>query len=53
MTSPVCAPPVASAASIPLVPLTVPTYAGPSEPGPRPYQLADYPDALAAFRQGA
>jgi hypothetical protein len=36
---------------VPLVPLTVPSYAGPPEPG-QPYQLADYPDALAAFRQG-
>ena len=25
---------------------------GPPEPGRRPYQLADYPDAVAAFRQG-
>jgi hypothetical protein len=38
--------------SVPLVPLTVPSYAGPRQPGLRPYQLADYPDALAAFRQG-
>ena len=37
---------------VPLVPLTVPTYNGPPEPGPLAYQLADYPDALAAFRQG-
>jgi len=37
--------------SVPLVPLSVPSYAGPPEPG-HPYQLADYPDALAAFRQG-
>ena len=37
---------------VPLVPLTVPTYNGPPEPGPQPYQLANYPDALAAFRQG-
>ena len=36
---------------VPLVPLTVPSYNGPPEPG-QPYQLADYPDALAAFRQG-
>ncbi len=34
------------------MPLTVPTYNGPPEPGLRSYQLADYPDALAAFRQG-
>lgn len=37
--------------SVPLVPLTIPSYVGPPEPG-QPYQLADYPDALAAFRQG-
>jgi hypothetical protein len=37
---------------VPLVSLTVPSYNGPSEPGGHPYQLADYPDALAAFRQG-
>jgi hypothetical protein len=34
-----------------LVPLSVPSYNGPSEPAGH-YQLADYPDALAAFRQG-
>jgi hypothetical protein len=38
--------------SVPLVPLTVPSYAGPSLRGVPPYQLAGYPDALAAFRQG-
>jgi hypothetical protein len=38
--------------SVPLVPLTVSSYNGPHEPGNRPYQLADYPDVLAAFRQG-
>jgi hypothetical protein len=37
--------------SVPLVPLSIPSYVGPPEPG-QPYQLADYPDALAAFRQG-
>jgi hypothetical protein len=37
--------------SVPLVPLTVPSYSGPVEPG-HPYQLASYPDAVAAFRQG-
>ncbi len=38
---------------VPMVPLTVPSYNGPPEPGGRPpYQLADYPDVLAAFRQG-
>ena len=36
---------------VPLVALTVPSYNGPPEPG-HPYQLANYPDALAAFRQG-
>ena len=36
---------------VPLVPLTGPSSAGPPEPG-HPYQLADYPDALAAFRLG-
>jgi hypothetical protein len=38
--------------SVPLVPLTVASYNGPHEQGGRSYQLADYPDALAAFRQG-
>jgi hypothetical protein len=38
--------------SVPLVPLTVKSYNGPHEPGDRPYQLADYPDAVAALRQG-
>ena len=38
--------------SVPLVPLTVPSFHGPHEPGLPPYQLADYPDVLAAFRQG-
>jgi hypothetical protein len=37
---------------VPMVPLTVPTYNGPPEPGNKTYQLAAYPDALAAFRQG-
>jgi hypothetical protein len=36
---------------VPLVPLSIPSYVGPAEPG-QPYQLADYPDLLAAFRQG-
>ena len=36
---------------VPLVPLTVSSSASPPEPG-HPYQLADYPDVLAAFRQG-
>ncbi len=38
--------------SVPLVPLTVASYNGPHEPGRRQYQLADYPDALSAFRRG-
>ncbi len=37
--------------SVPLVPLTVLSYNGPHVRGHQ-YQLADYPDALAAFRQG-
>jgi hypothetical protein len=37
---------------VPLVPLTVPSYEGPPTPGNKQYQLADYPDVLAAFRQG-
>ena len=37
--------------SVPLVPLTVPSAAGPVKPG-YSYHLADYPDALAAFRRG-
>ena len=37
--------------SVPLVPLTGPSSATPPQPG-HPYQLANYPDALAAFRQG-
>ena len=36
---------------VPLVPLTVSSSASPPESG-HPYQLADYPDVLAAFRQG-
>jgi hypothetical protein len=41
--------------SVPLVPLppTIKSYSGPPEPGNRIYQLADYPDAVAALRQGA
>ncbi len=37
--------------SVPLVPLTGSSYNGPPQPG-HPYQLPDYADALAAFRQG-
>jgi hypothetical protein len=41
--------------SVPLVPLppTIKSYSGPPEPGNRVYQLTDYPDAVAALRQGA
>ena len=41
--------------SVPLVPNppTIKSYSGPPEPGKRTYQLADYPDAVAAPRQGA
>jgi hypothetical protein len=28
------------------------SYSGPAEPGKQPYQLAEYPDAVAALRQG-
>ena len=33
-------------------PSIVKSYSGPPEPGNKPYQLADYPDAVAALRQG-
>jgi hypothetical protein len=41
--------------SVPLVPNppAIKSYSGPPEPGNRTYQLADYPDAVAALRQGA
>ena len=41
--------------SVPLVPNppSIKSYNGPPEPGNRPYQLADYPDLVAALRQGA
>lgn len=41
--------------SVPIVPNppAVKSYSGPPEPGHKPYQLADYPDAVAALRQGA
>jgi hypothetical protein len=41
--------------SVPLVPLppAIKSYSGPPEPGNRIYQLTDYPDAVAALRQGA
>ena len=40
--------------SVPLVPNppAIKSYSGPPEPGNKPYQLADYPDAVAALRQG-
>ena len=41
--------------SVPIVPNspTILSYSGPPEPTPKPYQLADYPDAVAALRHGA
>jgi hypothetical protein len=41
--------------SVPVVPNppAIKSYSGPPEPGNKPYQLADYPDAVAALRQGA
>ena len=41
--------------SVPIVPNppAIKSYSGPPEPGNKPYQLADYPDAVAALRQGA
>ena len=41
--------------SVPIVPNppAIKSYSGPPEPGNRPYQLADYPDAVAALKQGA
>ena len=40
--------------SVPLVsnPPAIKSYSGPPEPGHKPYQLADYPDSVAALRQG-
>jgi Glycosyl hydrolase family 26 len=40
--------------SVPMVPNppAIKSYSGPPEPGHRSYQLADYPDAVAALRQG-
>jgi hypothetical protein len=40
--------------SVPMVPNppAIKSYSGPPEPGNKPYQLADYPDAVAALRQG-
>ncbi len=41
--------------SVPIVPnpAAIKSYSGPPEPGNEPYQLASYPDAVAALRQGA
>jgi Glycosyl hydrolase family 26 len=41
--------------SVPVVPNppAIPSYSGPPQPGGVPYALADYPDAVAALRQGA
>jgi hypothetical protein len=41
--------------SVPVVPNppTIPSYSGPPQPGGVPYQLADFPDAVAALRRGA
>jgi hypothetical protein len=41
--------------SVPIVPNppAIKSYSGPPEPGHKPYQLAGYPDAVAALRQGA
>ena len=41
--------------SVPTVPNppAIKSYSGPPEPGDKPYKLADYPDAIAALRQGA
>jgi hypothetical protein len=41
--------------SVPMVPNPpdIPSYSGPPELGDQPYQLADYPDAVAALRAGA
>jgi Glycosyl hydrolase family 26 len=40
--------------SVPLVPNppAIKSYSGPPEPGNKPYQLPDHPDAVAALRQG-
>ena len=41
--------------SVPVVPNppAIKSYSGPPEPGKKPYKLANYPDAVAALRQGA
>ena len=42
---------ILSAPMIPLPP-AINSYSGPPEPGNRPYQLADYPNAVAAIKKG-
>jgi hypothetical protein len=41
--------------SVPMIPNppAIKSYSGPPEPGHKSYQLADYPDVVAALRQGA
>lgn len=41
--------------SVPIVPNppAIKSYSGPPEPGNKPYQLANYPDAVAALKKGA
>lgn len=41
--------------SVPIVPNppAIKSYSGPPEPGNKPYWLANYPDAIAALKQGA
>ena len=41
--------------SVPMVPNppAIKSYSGPPEPGSKPYQLASYPDAVAALKQGS
>jgi hypothetical protein len=41
--------------SVPIVPNppAIKSYSGPPEPGHKPYQLASYPDAVAALKLGA
>jgi len=41
--------------SVPIVPNppSIKSYSGPPQPGNKPYQLANYPDAVAALRKGA
>jgi hypothetical protein len=34
-------------------PPVIKSYSGPPEPGSKPYQLSDYPDAVTALKQGA